>query len=370
LGTISTLSSGKYQANVIDKYGTRLRLSFDKKKDAQAFITRTESEKEEQRLVSLKIKLERTSIKEALNNFLNTKSRLRQKSIQKYNNAITQLGLFCSNRNIQYIQEFTPAIASELYNLLIMDKVDPTGNTKSIKRPQPKTVNFYLETYRSLFKSEIQKDNITRNPFSHVTNLKVEKKPPEYYTIEEVEKFFEQNMNPANRNAFLMLLHTGMRFAELANLRWEDIDFKRRVIKVTPKEDFNTKTDNSIRAIPMNSVTEELLKLIYSQGKAGYVVCSPKGSKLRERTLLQVCKNIGQKAGISGRIFLHKWRHTYATHLVKNRTPIEAVSKLLGHSSLKETMVYAHFKSDDYFADVETLSNTFKVTIGDGNKLA
>ncbi|MHB1687758.1 MAG: tyrosine-type recombinase/integrase [Ignavibacteriaceae bacterium] len=47
----------------------------------------------------------------------------------------------------------------------------------------------------------------------------------------------------------------------------------------------------------------------------------PNGQRTRERTLLLKCKNIAQAANIGGRAFLHKFRHTFATQLVKNNVP-------------------------------------------------
>ncbi len=65
---------------------------------------------------------------------------------------------------------------------------------------------------------------------------------------------------------------------------------------------------------------------------------------------------IAKEAGISSRAFLHKFRHTFATHLVRNRVPLERVQKLLGHSSITETLIYAHLIPDDMHEDVSVLN--------------
>ncbi len=72
--------------------------------------------------------------------------------------------------------------------------------------------------------------------------------------------------------------------------------------------------------------------------------------------MLEVCKKIAKEAGISSRAFLHKFRHTFATHLVRNRVPLERVQKLLGHSSITETLIYAHLIPDDMHEDVSVLN--------------
>ncbi|HVO73326.1 MAG TPA: tyrosine-type recombinase/integrase [Ignavibacteriaceae bacterium] len=93
-------------------------------------------------------------------------------------------------------------------------------------------------------------------------NLKVEKKRPDYYTEAELKLFFAQEMPEQYRNAFIGFLFTGVRFGELANLTWADVDFEKRLIYIRPKENFKTKTYNSERSIPMNKVLHELLKRI------------------------------------------------------------------------------------------------------------
>jgi integrase/recombinase XerD len=128
------------------------------------------------------------------------------------------------------------------------------------------------------------------------------------------------------------LLFTGMRFGELANLTWEDVDFERRFIYVRSKENFRTKTHNSERAIPMIDDLQKLLLVIYKSKKLNkYTFCSPTGKQLKERRVLGVCKEVAVKAGISSRAFLHKFRHTYATLLIQRGIPIESIKELLGH---------------------------------------
>ena len=110
----------------------------------------------------------------------------------------------------------------------------------------------------------------------------------------------------------------------------------------------------------MNTVMLNLFtNLLNHRDGADYPLCSVEGKKLRERKLYYVCQKIGTKAKISGKINLHKFRHTFASQLVQNNIRIEVVQKLLGHSSIKETMVYAHIRSECLHDDVKILDNLF-----------
>jgi integrase/recombinase XerD len=212
-----------------------------------------------------------------------------------------------------------------------------------------------------LFRSEVIKGHIGKNPFDHVNNLRVSKKVPDYYSKTELDAFFKQKMLDEHRNAFTGFLNTGLRFEELANLTWDDIDFKKKLVKVQSKGEFRTKTFNSERSIPMTKPLLVLLKnLSVKKASKVYTFPAPDGSKLQERRLLRICKEIGKAAQITSRIYIHKFRHTFVSHLVQRGVEIEAIQKLLGHSSIIETMVYACLKPEGLHEEISVLDNLMK----------
>lgn len=188
--------------------------------------------------------------------------------------------------------------------------------------------------------------------------MKESKPRPEYYTEDELNNIFAQDMPQAYRNAFMALLHTGMRVNELTSLTWEDIDMQRRFIFVRSKDGFSTKTDNSERTIPINDTLYSVIEKIAAAPLSElYPFCSITGRKLSDRRLLEACKEVGKLANIRGRVFLHKYRHTFSTHLIRMRCPIEALQKLLGHASILETMVYTHVRSEELQSEIALLND-------------
>lgn len=362
MGNIIKLDNGKFKTSVYDIYGKRHRKTFNRKGEADAFISKIESVKHNKKLVETNLKKKQVLISEAVDNYALTKTDMRPKTRAKYANFVKQIKLFTEALNIKYVDEFTPDHATILFNELIKPKKDPKGSTSRILKPAARTVNFYLRTTRTFFQNEVLKGHIDKNPLIAVKNLRIEKKTPEFYTKEEIQRFFAQDMKLEYRNAFLVLLHTGMRFAELANLTWQDIDLDKRLIHVRPKENFKAKTFNSIRKIPMNEVVFNIFTVLsMNTEKSEYPICSVEGHKLREKLLYDRCQGVGKKANIEGQISLHKFRHTFASHLVQNRAPIEYVQKLLGHASINETMVYAHLRSEDLHSEVKILENLFNM---------
>ena len=108
-------------------------------------------------------------------------------------------------------------------------------------------------------------------------------------------------------------------------------------------------------------MSEKLFKLLMDINQNPiyevYPFCTPQGKQLKERRLLDVCKRIASKAGIESNAYIHKFRHTMATHLILNVVSIENIKELLGHWSIVETEIYAHNKPDHLHAEVQVLDN-------------
>lgn len=366
MGVIKKTKAGNFQASAYDHRGVRHRKTFTKQSEAQAFVNKLEAVKYDKKLVGAKLKQARVSFDGALEDFMLTKAGLAPKTLVKYDFAIRQFRVFLFSLNLVHVDQFTSDHGVLLYKLLVQGSSSPQRANGEIVKAKPKTINHFLQIIRSFFNMEVEKGHIDRSPFQHVKNLKEEKPRPEYYSEDELKSFFAVDMPEAYRNAFMGLLHTGMRINELANITWDDVNLERRYIYVRTKEGFSTKTDNSERIIPINDTLFVILKKIASDALSEkYPFCSITGKKLSDRRLLEASKEIGKSANIKGRVFLHKFRHTFATHLVKRRVPIEAVQKLLGHASIVETMVYTHVRSEDLHCDVALLNSLGQSSIED-----
>ena len=158
------------------------------------------------------------------------------------------------------------------------------------------------------------------------------------------------------RNIFYVFLNTGMRKAELENLEWADIDFRRRKIKIRRKEFWNPKTGE--REIPMNQGTWDLLKKLKAESDKGlqsnFVFPAKDGGKIKEKLRRQLIR-IAEKAKIKDLTKIHSLRHTYASHLVMKGVDLPTVQRLMGHSDIQTTMIYSHLAPDHLADAVEKL---------------
>ena len=358
---IKPKQNGKYKVDIYDESGDRHVTTLNTKAEAKAFEATITKMKWDNHLISVNLRNKRYILKNELESYEQTKMELRPGTIKRYKYIISQIGLFAKAIGVVYLDEFTSDHATLFKKELVREKIDPKGNTDKILKPRPKTINMFLSTAKAFFLQECIKGHITKNPMIHIKNVKVEKQIPDYFTIPELKAFFAQPMDVADRQTFMGLLLTGMRFGELANLMWKRVNLISRTIYVRSEGGFVTKTQNGERIIPIG---EDLFKLLQSiqhnKSNNEFVFLSPKGSKLLERPLLARCKSIANNTGIITKANLHKFRHTYATLLILRGVPIQNIKELLGHSSIVQTEIYAHNKSDHLHSDVAQLDNLLK----------
>ena len=222
------------------------------------------------------------------------------------------------------------------------------------KTAKTNTVNMEIQTLRSIFKLAIQWGYLEKNPTEGVKYLKVtDAKPARFLSKKEIKALLE-NCGPELYPIFLTFIYTGLRKGELLNLTWDDVDFRRKIIKVRAKEDWQPKT--SEREIPIHEEVKKVLKELQGKnsGKSKYVFSSSDGSKCKlklRRRLMEVTK----KSGFPDVTKIHSLRHTFASHLVMSGVDLPTVAKLMGHADIATTMMYAHLAPDHLVGAVEKL---------------
>jgi integrase len=233
---------------------------------------------------------------------------------------------------------------------------DADGNAR--KGARAHTVNFEISTLGTVFNLAIKWGYLKENPVRSVKKLKVtDSKPLRFLTAEECRIFLDacpDDLYPI----YFTFLNTGMRKAELENLEWSDIDLKRRAIRIRRKEFWQPKTGE--RDIPINKQLHDLLTKLKSENdksiRSNFVFPDKQTSgriktKLRRRLI-----QIARQAGIESLTKIHTLRHTFASHLVMNGVDLPTVKKLMGHSDIQTTMIYAHLAPDHLAGAVDKLS--------------
>ena len=232
-------------------------------------------------------------------------------------------------------------------------KVESDDDVKDYTRKGARahTINFEVGALRTILNVAIKWGYLKENPTKGVTRLKVnDAKPVRFLTVEECHKLL--NASPPDLYPiYFTFLNTGMRKAELENLEWADVDFNRRKIKIRRKEFWQPKTGE--REIPVSQQLYDLLQKLKDANESGlksnFVFAHKDGGRIRVK-LREKLIQIAAKAGIEDLTKLHTLRHTFASHLIMQGVDLPTVKKLMGHSDIQTTMIYAHL-APDHLAD-------------------
>lgn len=238
---------------------------------------------------------------------------------------------------------------------------------RSTMKCSNKRKNNVLVPMRSLMKFALKAGLIDKNPMDLIENLSVSK--PEIYpmSIEKVHRFLDV-VNPQYKNFFIVAFYSGMRFGEMAALKWKNIDFKLGVIKVRETrvrgEEGRPKTAGSIRDIKMLPPTVEAFRdqRKTTMGKSDYVFLNFYGRPLLPNSVsFHIWKPALKKAGLKPRS-LYQTRHTFATLMLDAGELPGWVQKMMGHESLKMILerYYSYIKNyqrDDGSAFMDNVYN-------------
>ncbi len=206
---------------------------------------------------------------------------------------------------------------------------------------------------RAAFNKAVDWSLIITNPVAKLKLPKIQKSNPGYITREQLEIILEhvpEKLQDVFRFAFL----TGIRLAELTNLRWKNVNIKDKIIQIGD-DSFTTKS-KKIRVIPICDEAAKILTdrvpKIFSKDKT--VFCKSNRMPFTNDWLSKSFKRAVKKTDLDQSIHFHSLRHSFASNLVKDGASIYHLKELLGHSSVAVTEIYSHL-------DVEALRSTVNI---------
>ena len=152
------------------------------------------------------------------------------------------------------------------------------------------------------------------------------------------------------RRLISLMLFTGMHRGEVLGLKWEDIDFKKKLIHVernityahNQPEIGATKTNSGKRSIPLDSRLAEFLKPHCS---AGYVLGG--AEPMTQMVFRRVFKHIQKNVELFGAT-PHVFRHSYITTLAKANVDLKTIQRISGHANITTTLnIYTHTREEE-----------------------
>lgn len=249
-------------------------------------------------------------------------------------------------------------VLPELGNLCISDiaplHIEEFVQKKTAKGLAPKTVRNLLMVLRGIFTVAVEQDVILRSPVRKAHMPIVKKKQKHIWSPEQVRKIIE-NSPDSHKVLFTLVSLTGLRLGELLAIQWQHADFESELLMITQSlwhgQIVSTKTEGSVRSIPLGPVLCEILKSHFQasqyQNADDFVFCKKDGSPfhpdvVRKDLLYPILDRLGIKR-IPRESGFHAFRHS-AGSIVQNETGnIKLVQSLLGHSNLSTTSdIYTH----------------------------
>lgn len=211
-----------------------------------------------------------------------------------------------------------------------------------------RSVNRKIASLKAYYKFLQQIDLIAANPLAKHKALKTSKKIEVPFSEEEMRRVlsqlpFSDDFEGSRDKLIIELLYTtGIRRAELVNLKMGDVDLSERSLKVLGKR-------NKERIVPLLVSTIDLFAMylplrneLENKVDKEFVFLTSAGNKIYETLVYRIINGYFSKVSSKIKRSPHILRHTFATHLLNKGADLNSVKELLGHSSLASTQVYTH----------------------------
>lgn len=273
------------------------------------------------------------------------------------------------NKKKIYLKELQPYHIQDFYTGLY--KNGRNGNT---------AIHYHV-LIREALQSAVKMDLITKNIADLVERPKKEKYQAEFYNKDELKQLFEVIKDDPLELVIHITAYYGLRRSEVLGLKWSAIDFTNKMIKINHKvvkvkekgllgkNKMKNKTSN--RTLPLIPHIEEMLiaekqkqeqnKQLcgnsYSKKYLDYVCVNQLGELFKPDYLTQHFAIIQQKNNLK-HIRFHDLRHSCASLMLANGTPMKQIQEWLGHSTFQTTAdIYAHLDYSSKISSANTISN-------------
>ena len=195
------------------------------------------------------------------------------------------------------------------------------------------------QRFKKVVKYAVEHDIIKKNPCNGVVCIIDENiLRKDILSVEEMQKLISTtylNQNNNIRRAFIFTLYTGIRFCDIKELTYTNVDYSNRLLKFEQNKSTG-KSQSSGVVIPLNEGLINLIGLPKSNEPGKELVFNLPSNTMCTKAL----KRWTARAGINKHITWHCGRHSFAVNILNNGANIKTVASLLGHSGLKHTEKY------------------------------
>lgn len=362
---ISQIKSGDYIARFTDKYGKRRQKYFKKLQECRQWLADAQYEDEHSNL--------NNASSMTLNAWFDYWIEIKHRTVRP-NTARNYTERY--NINIRPIlgDKILSEITTIHCQLLMNDMADKGYRSTTIYQARIALYNMLEYAH--------QNDVIPKNPCNRLvkSNIGKQSSKKEALTLEQQKAFCDIIKGTAYEYQYRFLLQTGLRTGELVGLKWQDVDFKNRLLTIERTTEYRhsagvwrtgePKSKSGYRTIPL---TEEAITVLHLQKLKNStfpviqmewrdtIFLCKKGTPIKNSTYDTMLFKLCEKANIP-KFSMHVLRHTFATRCIEAGMKPKTLQTILGHSNIGITMNrYVHTTEDEKLSEMDSIADKLKV---------
>lgn len=215
----------------------------------------------------------------------------------------------------------------------------------------PRSAARHLSAARSLMRFLLREGVIQNDPTLLAARPRLGRRLPNPLSVHAVLKLIETpDPNTARGlrdRAMLSLAYAaGLRVSELIGLKLGDLDLQRGVVAAFGK-------GGKRRLVPLGEIALQHLEAHLAKrneraalARSATVFCSPRGKPFTRQMFWKMVRRTARGAGLDERVYPHRLRHSFATHLLAGGADLRSVQAMLGHVDISTTAIYTHVSLD------------------------
>ena len=254
-------------------------------------------------------------------------------TVLSYRRDLKKMAVYFEEAGLKNIEEITEADLKSYLNE--MKKAEFASST----------ISRSTASIRAFFHYLFKKGMIYEDPSEGLKAPKLQKKTPEFLTVEEVDRLLRQPNPETGKGmrdkAMLELLYgTGMRVSELLKLQTEDVNLSFGYVICHDSEKERVHPIRNISKAALTEYMDKARKVFVKDTKETALFTNCSGKAMSRQGFWKVLKGYAESAGIHRDITPHTLRHSFAVHMLQNGADVKSVQEMLGHSDISSTQIY------------------------------
>ncbi|AZN42663.1 tyrosine-type recombinase/integrase [Paenibacillus albus] len=214
---------------------------------------------------------------------------------------------------------------------------------KESTRLKPSSLGHRIRFIRSLFRFAFEEGHVIRNPSLKLREPKLDKRIPKFLIEEDVVLLKISCVSPREHALLDFFYCTGCRVGEVYRLNVEDINWEECSAVVNGK---GSKQREVYFTMECKIWLKRYLGERNDSCNALFVTDKSPISRMSIPTIRYSLKQLASRGKVAANVYPHRFRHTYACHLLDNGAPLEFIQGMLGHDKASTTQIYAQLRGE------------------------